>query len=288
MTARALAALLFSAPALSAPLTLELARTANQAEAANTVKLLQPYLTAALGREVKVSIAADYDELSARLAAGKTDLAWIPPLPFVRAQLKNSGVKPIAKVNRGGALFYRSVLFTKGGEGAPKTLADLKGKTVAWVDRASTSGYTFPSLLFVREGHDPKTFFGAQKFLGGHDAVCRAVLAGTVDAGATFANEPVAGQPLKLDGCRGVAPDEKLQKLVVIAQTEPISNDVVAARPNLAPADAKVVHDVLVKMKESEEGKKILKAVFQADGFDPAQEGDFEHVRAAQKLLTGK
>lgn len=288
MSIRAALVFLAAAPAFAAPLTLELARTANQAEAANAAKLLAPYLSQALGREVKINIAADYDELTANLAAGRTDLAWVPPLPFVRAQLKNGSVKPIAKVNRGGALYYRSVLFVKGGEGAPKTLADLKGKKVGWVDRHSTSGYTFPSLLFVRDGLEPKTFFAEQKFLSEHAAVCRAVLEGKVDVGATFANEPVAGQALKLDGCRGAAADDKLASLVVIAQTEPISNDVIAAKADLSPADFKAVHDALMKMRESKEGQKVLKEVFQAEGFDPAQDKDFEHVRAAQKLLTGK
>src|SRR5437762_13662578 len=55
----------------------------------------------------------------------------------------------------------------------------LRGKTIAFVDPASTSGYVYPMVLLMRRGlgrnRDPKTFFREVVFAGSHDAGMRAL-----------------------------------------------------------------------------------------------------------------
>ena len=67
-----------------------------------------------------------------------------------------------------------------------KTLADLQGSTIAWIDPNSAAGYLFPRATLRKAGFDPEKFFGKQVFAGGHDKSVAAVKAGTCDVGFAF------------------------------------------------------------------------------------------------------
>src|SRR5204862_4784158 len=75
-------------------------------------------------------------------------------------------------------------------ESGIKSVEELRGKTIAFVDPASSSGYIYPMVLLVQRGlvrnRDPKTFFREVVFSGAHDASMRALLNGHVDAIASF------------------------------------------------------------------------------------------------------
>ena len=51
-----------------------------------------------------------------------------------------------------------------------KTIDDLKGKTLAFADPDSTSGYNVPYYNLVQQGYVPETFFSAIPFSGSHEA----------------------------------------------------------------------------------------------------------------------
>lgn len=254
-----------------------------QAEAQKHVKALTPILTRVLRRAVTVT-PAESNEIIDLLADGKVDAAWLSPLSFVRAKAKNDGVKAVAKALRNGAFFYRSVIFTRK-EDAPLSVKDLKGKRIAFVNKSSTSGYLFPLAVLARQGVDPETLFAEQKFVGDHLSVCRAVLEGAADAGATFADEPAdtSSDPnLAVDGCRTVTDPAKF---AVVAKSGPISNDVIAVRPGL---DAALADDIAASFRElpsEPDGPAVLKDVFQAETFGRAKDGDFESVSWALKYI---
>ena len=71
---------------------------------------------------------------------------------------------------------------------------ELRGRTIAFVDPASSSGYIYPMVLLIRRGlvrdRDPKTFFKDALFAGTHEAALRALLQGRVDAAASFDQAP--------------------------------------------------------------------------------------------------
>ena len=66
------------------------------------------------------------------------------------------------------------------------SLKDLKGKSFAFVDPASTSGHLYPKTLLFSKGLDPKTFFGKSVFAGSHNAVVFSIYKGEVDGGAAY------------------------------------------------------------------------------------------------------
>jgi phosphonate transport system substrate-binding protein len=116
-----------------------------------------------------------------------------------------------------------------------------------------------------------------------HRAVCLAVMEGKADAGATLSDERAAGEPLQADGCREALQDIN-RPLRVLAVSDPIPNDVVAARAEL-PAD--VVKDVgawLDKLPDSKDGQRLLYDAFKAERFTAVKDDEF----AAARQLLGK
>ncbi len=267
-----------------APVTFGVSQPNGPARAAEAKAALEPYLTQAMNRPVKVVVLESYDALSQALAAGKVDLAWAEPVAFVVAQQKNHDVQAIAKALRHGKLFYRAAVIVRADSPA-QTLADLKGKSVVWVSRASASGYLFPRALFISQGIDPDVAFRTQSFAGDHPRACEAVRQKKADVGATFSDERPKGEKPQADGCAESPPVSDFR---VIAVSAPIPNDVVAARPGFDERVAESTLQVFAQMSQTDAGRRILHDVFRVDGWGLAVAGDFTAVAEAMKVAGGK
>jgi len=177
-TAAALALAFLSGPALAgdplveampldpnAPITLGIGKPNGEKLARRAQAELEPYLSKVMKRPVKVEILPDYDALSAALADGKVDIAWITPLAFVHAAQRRADVIAIAKAMRAGKLFYRAAFVVRP-DSTARSLGDLAGKKVAYVSKSSSSGYLFPRALLSSQGKDPDRFFREAIFMG--------------------------------------------------------------------------------------------------------------------------
>lgn len=286
-TAAALALALLAGPALAgdplveampldpnAPLSLGIGKPNGDKLARKAKADLEPYLSRVLKRPVKVEILPDYDALSAALADGKVDIAWITPLAFVHAAQRRADVAAIAKALRGGKLFYRAAFVVRS-DSPVRSLADLAGKKVAYVSKSSSSGYLFPRAVLSSQGKDPDRFFREAIFTGDHPGVCQAVRTGKAEVGATFSDEPVKGKKPQVDGCADSPP---MGDFRIVAASGPIPNDVIGARPEF---DDRLVTPVLGAfggMARTDEGRRILKDVFHADAWGVAVDGDFKAI----------
>lgn len=258
----------------NAPISLGIGKPNGDKLARKAKAELEPYLSEALKRPVKVEILPDYDALSAALADGKVDIAWITPLAFVHAAQRRADVTAVAKAMRGGRLYYRAAFVVRPDSPA-RSLGDLAGKKVAYVSRSSSSGYLFPRALLSSQGKDPDRFFREAIFMGDHPGVCQAVRTGKAEVGATFSDEPARGKQAQVDGCADSPP---MSDFRIVAASGPIPNDVIAARPDF---DERLVIPVLGafgRMGRTEEGRRILKGVFRADAWGVAVDGDFKSV----------
>lgn len=228
---------------------------------------LSALLTGALHQPVEAQVAP-HDELPLLLAQGKVDLAWLSASQYVRA----APAVPVAKALRGGLPFYRSAIFAR--KGAVKRLTDLKGKRLAFVSAQSGAGYLRALQVLTSAGFTEADLRG-RKFLGDHAAVCKAVLDGEADAGATFANDGRGGA---LAGCQETV-GARAGELHVLATSDPIPNDVIAARPGAATALVADVRSALFSLSRTPEGREKLRAIFHADGFVAADDGDYAPLR---------
>ena len=159
----------------------------NDRDAVARFEPLNAYMQARLGVPVRIFRSTDYAGTVEALNAGHLEFATMGPAAYALARkVMGEGVLPIARVvDKEGSDGYHSVAFVRAADPA-RTIADLRGRSFAWADPNSTSGYAFPSYFLKKQGFDPATHFSRTGFSGSHELSVVAVLNGTYDAAATF------------------------------------------------------------------------------------------------------
>ena len=148
------------------------------------------YLSQKLHCKFVLNVSPDYPTLRRDLRDGNTQIVDFDAGTYAEAlQTMSSGMKYVATVSKqsGGENrdYYNGYLFSRRDSGI-KSLEQIRGKNVGFVDRSSSSGYKYPLANLLKQNIDPKTFFNRTFFLGSHDKVTDAVAAGNIDAGATW------------------------------------------------------------------------------------------------------
>jgi len=234
-------------------------------------------LTMALGHPVEFEVLPAAD-LGKALATGKIDIAWLTALEYIEAaKVSNGKLAPVAKTLRAGLPFYRSVLFTTKANKSLSTPADLKGKKLAFVADTSSAGYLLPHQVLLTAGLTEAEIKAHASFYGDHAAVCRAVLEGKADAGATISNDKAGAA---IAGCVETLGD-KAADLKVLSISDPIPNDVFALKPGASTEQFSLLRNALLDMDKTNAGKQILANDLHADGFAAADDGDFDPLRAS-------
>ena len=148
-----------------------------------TYRPLAEYLGKSLGREVKLFTVDTWEGLAKSLASGETDLALMGPWGYVLAH-HTADAQVIATILYDGKPEYFAITVTNPKSGI-NTIEDLKGKTFAFGDKGSTSGYLIPFYNFQKLGIDPETYFSKVIYTK-HQAIELQVTRGELDAGADY------------------------------------------------------------------------------------------------------
>ena len=232
-----------------------------------------------VGVPVRVTVASDYAAVIEALRNRSADLAFVHPGGYVLAS-REAKARIVAKNLWHGKSSFTARIYVRRDSGI-KTVEDLRGRTIAFVDPASSSGYIYPMVLLVKRGlvtnRDPKSFFKEVVFSGAHDASMRAILNGHVDAIASF--DMAREQYLK-------DPAER-ERLVFVAETEPIPEAGIAARDGLDAATFAKVRGALLQIRGPAHAA-LLKRLYEIDGFEVAEDREYNPVRAAIELLGAR
>ena len=148
-----------------------------------TYKPLADYLARQLGREVRLRTVDSWEGLAKSLASGETDMALMGPWGYVLAN-HQAGAQAIATILYQGKPEYFAIMVTNPKSGINK-IDDMKGKTFAFGDKGSTSGYLIPNHEFMMRGIDPEKFFSKVIYTK-HQAIETQVTRGELDAGADY------------------------------------------------------------------------------------------------------
>lgn len=145
---------------------------------------LRVYLSENVGIPFEFQITTDYSGAIEALKYKHVELAWLGPFTYVLAS-QMTDIEPLIAGVRSdsGAATYNSILVTRKDSGI-QTPEDIRGRTFAFLDPASTSGYLVPMHMFKELNIDPEMDFSSVVYAGSHSAVELAVFNGTVDAGA--------------------------------------------------------------------------------------------------------
>ncbi|CAN1512471.1 PhnD ABC-type phosphate/phosphonate transport system, periplasmic component [Caulobacteraceae bacterium] len=143
----------------------------------------QKYLNRITGLKVEVFQAADYNGIIQAMASGQLEIAQMGGAAYANAreQMGEKVTPFLALRSAEGVTGYYSALVVRA-DSPYRTLEDLRGKSLGYVDFNSTSGYLFPRWAMRKEGHDPDTFFGKTAMSGGHTQGVLALANGQFDA----------------------------------------------------------------------------------------------------------
>jgi len=148
-----------------------------------TYKPLADYLAKALGQPVRLRTVDTWEGLAKSLSSGETDMALMGPWGYVLAN-HQAGAEAVATILYQGKPEYFAIMVT-GPKSGINSIDDMKGKTFAFGDKGSTSGYLIPSHEFMKRGIDPDKFFSKVIYTK-HQAIETQVVRGELDAGADY------------------------------------------------------------------------------------------------------
>ena len=223
------------------------------------------------GMKVDTFVGSDYNATIEALRAGHVDVALLGPFSYVLAttvaDVEAFGVTVTSRTMQPS---YKSIIIA-GKDSNINSLADLKGKTFAFVDPGSTSGYMVPAAAFVAANITPEKDFKQVMYSGGHDATIVSVGSGKVDAGS------VADRIYERGCAKGLADCAKLK---VVWTSQPIPNDPLLYRKGLSEDMKKKIREAFYSVKNLAFGEMGTVA-----RFDPATDKDYDPVRDIAKAL---
>jgi len=229
-------------PSWPKEVTFALLSTENAGEITRRWSPILAQLEKDLDVKIKSTTATDYRGTIEALKFRKAELGHLGPKSYVEASNNNyANVEPIAQLQlANGSLGYRSCLIVHSDSDifGPE---DMAGKTFAFNDPNSTSGYLVPSAFFMMDmGIDPKKYFSKITFSGSHEASILAVANKKVEIAST--NLPDFQQLTR----EGKVPRGGLR---VIWVSKLIPNDPIVVRKDLPPSFKQAVQESLVSMK---------------------------------------
>ncbi len=241
-------------------------------------KIFKAFMEKNTPYKYEVSIPQSFVAVVEAFGTKRADVAAINTFGYVLAHDKY-GAEARMTVIRYGMPTYRSQFIAKA-NGPIKSVADLAGKKIAFVDPASTSGYLLPLKTLKERKIEPKETVFAMK----HDSVVSMIYQGQVDAGATFYSPPskdANGKELIEDARRLVLtqyPDVE-KKIKIIELSEPIPNDPIIFRKDMPEAMKVKIVDAIFAFVATPEGKEAFNKIYGVTEFKRATDADYEPVR---------
>jgi len=228
----------------------------NEADRLGRYGAYRELLETTFGVPTRLYPASDYAGVLQAFSAGQIEAASLGASGYAGAWLDtHGGVEPIlAAEELDGTISYISVLVVRADSGIT-TMEQLRGKSLAWADPNSTSGYLIPRFALRQGGIgvEPGQYFSRTGFAGGHEQAVVAVLQRQYDAAVTWAS----GQGDEAQGFSRGNLAAMVQKgmlnmadLRIIWKSAPIPNGPLTVRTALPAAfkeDMKLFHLALPK-----------------------------------------
>lgn len=148
-----------------------------------------------------------------------------------------------------------------------QSLDDLKGKSLAWADPNSTSGFLVPIVSLRAVGIEPAQHFGQTVFSGGHEQSVIGVLNGTLDSAFTWTSKGDNTGQLRMMMDRGMLKREDLR---VVWESPLIPNPLYTIPSNLPEDMKRDIKSFFLTLHEERPDIADLAATGRTSGFVPA------------------
>lgn len=234
--------------------------------------LLKGWLREDLGLHFSVNVPVNFVAVVEALGTKRADIAFMNTFGYILANEKYGARVRLIGIFKGTDVYYGQIIAHKDG---PQKVEDIDGKSFAFVDPASTSGYLLAAKLFREKNVKPKNFV----FAGRHDSVAMMVYQKRVDAGATFHALEADGQPQDARKLIKAQFPDVFEKVRILAKTGPIPNDPVVFRKDFPLDLQEKIVDSMKKFIKTEEGLKAMDGLYHMSDLRDASDADYTAVK---------
>jgi phosphonate transport system substrate-binding protein len=232
------------------------------------ITVICDWLASEIGVPVEGFVTLDHAAAIEALRSQSADISFMGALPYVLARDQIGAEVLLSEVYRGKSSYVARIFVRR--DSGIEAVADLAGRSIAFADPISESGYLYPLEIvadagLLTPGADPQSFFGRVYFAGGYQQAIQAVANGLVDAAGVSQFADLLLTP------------EQQSEIRWIAESKPIPAHAVIARPGLDRAlQAKFV-EAMLKLNEPA-NRRLLQHVYGPDGYVRADQAAYEPV----------
>ena len=233
------------------------------------------------GLSFEVSIPTSYVAVVEAMGGQKVDIAYLNTTTYFLAQEKYGAEVQFISISASGSTNYRGQIIVRA-DSHIKTIQDLQGKKIAYVDPTSASGYILPAYLLKNKNIQPRQAV----FAGRHDAVVTMVYQKQVDAGATFYSVPEKGKMMDARRLIETQYPDVWERIKILEFTTSLANDAIVFRAGLDTNLKEKLATAMVKWAASPEGAVTLKAINNASGLKHVTDADYQESRKIIKEMS--
>jgi len=240
----------------------------NPDQLVDDVKPVVDFLSNELKMKVKHFVATDYAAVVEALRYKSADMGFMGPLQYIMAH-DQAGAYPILGEIYNGRPTYLSKIFVRKDSGL-KELNQLSGKTIAFVDPISSSGYMYPLDIFIKKGYlknpdQAERYFKRVYFAGGDQQAIHAVLNKFVDAAGIG---EYAYQLLR---------PEVRDQVVSIAESQKIPSHCIVVRKDFHRGTVEQLQKIFLSLNDGK-NRNLLKHLYNVDGYIKVSHEDYQKV----------
>ena len=240
-------------------------------------------LTKETGLSFKGVVPTSYAALTEAMGSGNAQVGWMATFNYILAHQKgyadvaliskrfgteNYGAEFLANVASG----FKPAAHIPATDAELPTLLQFKGKRVCFSDEQSTSGHVIP-LIFLKKAGLTDADIPNPVYAGGHTQVVEALYDGGIcDYGTVFvdARSNIAAEHPDVDN-----------KVQVIFETPAlIPNDNMSYAPDLPAELRDKITAAMLKIADTEAGKKALNDLYQIGGLVKANDTVYDQFRS--------
>lgn len=237
---------------------------------------LMDYLTKNTPYRFELKLSQDYRDIISFLKNREVQVALLGGVTYLEAK-KEFDVTPVIRpLGPDGKPFYRCVFITQNANKEINSLADLKGKSVAFASKLSTSGHLAPLYHLYSKAGISLGDLKKHKNLRYHDSVARGVLRGDFDAGAVI--DSVA-ERFKGKGLKIISISEPLPGLPIVVRADAPHELIDSIKKALLSLDYSNTENRKMMQHWDEEFRY---------GFAEAKDSDYDQIREMIEYLSKK
>lgn len=197
-------------------------------------------MTASTGLHFDIKVGQTYATVIEAICSDVIEIAWFGPASYLPAKERGCAELLAVDVLKGNSTYFSGIYARK--DSGIASVADLKGREMAFGDANSTSSFVYPVAMMLSAGLDPATDLSAIRMTGSHANSLKALAEGKVEAAAASFDsfEKAMNQGTINAG-----------EVIVIGKSDPIPNPPLAMSTKLPEAVKTSLRDAFNTVHEA-------------------------------------